>query len=207
MVDEVEQFFKQHLGGIIFSTSADVVYVEQDVFNVTGSDKDPKIGGKSWKTLLKENGIYGPCYVTNQKPDRDDTTHDEGKWLGGHMALTKDGIIQPGGDSYLMPLCSWHNHTKRDHRNFEHDKTKMLKLGGFMKGQNALTFHIRRKDLGLHRILIKGSQGWQVSIMDSLDAGAINVFRDRLSATSRNPYVVLMLDRSGEGLISLDSNI
>lgn len=207
VLDKVEQFLTDNLAGMIFSTSATVVHIAQDVYNVTGSSKDPKIGGKSWKRLLKDNGITGPCYVTNQKPDRPDTSHQKGSWLGGHMALTKDGKIAPGGDSYLMPLCSWHNSTKRNKKNFAHTRIKMLELGGYMEGQNAFTFHIRRKDLGEHRIAVKGEQGWEVMSTDALDGKSLVEMTERLSIPEKSPFIILSLAPSAERLIVTDARI
>lgn len=115
MVDEVVEFFREHMNGIIYSTHAKPIDLSVDVYNVKGSSDDPKLSA-SWKALLEEYEIYGPCYVTNQKPDKPDTSHDKGTWLGGHMALTKDGLVEPGGITYLMPLCAWHNSKSRDEK-------------------------------------------------------------------------------------------
>ena len=207
MTDDTLEFFAkyQSTDAIIYSTTAKVTTISADVFNVTGSSGDPKIGGKSWKQLLKDNGIYGPCYVTNQKPDTPDTSHDKGSWLGGHMALTKDGIIAPGGTSYLMPLCAWHNSTARDEKNFKHDKTKMLELGGFMEGQNAFTFHARRKDLGEYRILHQEAQGWAIDQVTSTEItkSAISAKGQALLA---KPHIILKLNPRKDTLTVLDGN-
>ena len=108
-MDEVTQFFKQHMGGIIYSTSAKAVDISTDLYNVTGSSKDPKLG-KSWKKLLKEYGIVGPCYVTNQKPDKPNTIHDKGTWLGGHMALNQDGVVMVGLVNVTKPASHTRHH-------------------------------------------------------------------------------------------------
>lgn len=207
MTDEVLEFFAKHSspGAIIYSTSAEVVNISVDVYNVTGSHKDPPIGRKSWKRLLKDNGIYGPCYVTNQTPDRPDTTHDQGKWLGGHMALTKDGVIPHGGTSYLMPLCAWHNSTARNRHNFEHNKTKMLKLGGFMEGQNAFTFHMRRKDLGEYRVLHQEAGDWRFKQVTSTDIKKSSLTQ-KGAALMAQPHIILRLDPSKDTVTVLDGN-
>lgn len=205
-MDEVTQFFEQHIGAIIYSTSAKPVDITADVYNVTGSSKDPKLG-KSWKKLLKQYGIDGPCYVTNQEPDKPDTSHDKGTWLGGHMALTRDGKVETGGISYLMPLCAWHNSKARDRKNFEHSKTKMLELSGFMEGQTAFTFNMRRKDLDAHRIAVKTSKGWEITTKNSLDGRTISDVTEKLFVSTRSPFVILSLDGSTEKLIVTDANI
>ena len=207
MTDDVLEFFAKHraANAIIFSTSAEVANISDDVFNVTGSSHDPNIGGKSWKQLLKDNGIYGPCYVTNQKPDKPDTSHYKGTWLGGHMALTKNGVIKPGGTSYLMPLCSWHNSTSRDEKNFEHSKTKMLKLGGFMEGQNAFTFHMRRKDLGEYRVLHQEAEDWKLDQVAPTEITKSSL-TTKGAALIAKPHLVLRLDSSKDTLTLLDGN-
>ena len=137
-----------------------------------------------------------PCYVTNQKPKKPNTSHDKGTWLGGHMALTKDGKIEPGGTSYLMPLCAWHNSTARDEKKFEHRKIKMLELGGYMEGQNAFTFHMRRRDLGEFRILHQEpDEGW---LIDQIAPAEItkSTMSKKGSRLVAKPYMVLKLDAS-----------
>ena len=123
------------------------------------------------------------------------------------MALTRDGKIPHGGISYLMPLCAWHNSKARDGKNFEHTKTKMLELGGFMEGQTPFTFNMRRKDLGSHRIIVKTNKGWEVTAKDSLDGGTITDVTAKLSVSTRSPFIILSLDRSKEKLIVTDANL
>jgi len=206
MTDIVLDFFANNRRRIIFSTTAKVTNVSADVFNVRGSSGDPKIGGKSWKQLLKDKGINGPCYVTNQKPKKPNTSHDKGTWLGGHMALTKDGKIEPGGTSYLMPLCAWHNSTARDEKKFEHRKIKMLELGGYMEGQNAFTFHMRRRDLGEFRILHQEpDEGW---LIDQIAPAEItkSTMSKKGSRLVAKPHMVLKLDASKNTLTIKDGN-
>lgn len=207
MTDEVLEFFAKYNApdSIIYSTSATIVDISEDVFNVRGSSGDPKIGGKSWKQLLKDNGIYGPCYVTNHKPDKPDTSHDKGSWLGGHMALTQDGIIAEGGTSYLMPLCPWHNSKARDGKNFKHSKTRMLELGGYMEGQNAFTFHVRRKDLGEYRVLYQEAGDWRFEGVTSTDVKKASLIQKGTAFMAR-PHIILRLDPSTGHLTQLDRN-
>ena len=123
------------------------------------------------------------------------------------MALNQDGVVIVGGISYLMPLCAWHNSTARDEKNFEHSKTRMLELSGFMEGQTALTFNMRRKDLDTHRIAIKKGTGWKLVAKSSLDRGTISEVAAGLSVTSQNPFVILSLDHLSGKLMVTDANL
>ena len=106
-----------------------------------------------------------------------------------------------------MPLCAWQNSTARDEQNFEHSKTRMLELSGFMEGQTALTFNMRRKDLDTHRIAIKKGNGWELVIKSTLDGRTISEVAAGLSVTSQNPFVILSLDRSSGKLMVTDANL
>ncbi|MGB0907579.1 MAG: hypothetical protein ACPGVT_08800 [Maricaulaceae bacterium] len=144
----------------LFSTSATVVDIIPDVYNVSGSTKDPKIGGKSWKQLLISHGINDDCYVTNQNPPSG-TSHNDFS-VGGHVTDKANGIVQDGDITYLMPLCYWHNSTSRDGNNFNHTKTKMLELDGFMQGDTAPTFMARMSNGRdeSSRIIFETDEGW-----------------------------------------------
>ena len=58
------------------------------------------------------------------------------------MTTNADGSVPVGGECYLMPLCSWHNHYTRTDR-FEHSETRMLKLTGYMESEIFATFSLR----------------------------------------------------------------
>ncbi len=157
---EVVNFFSRHANVGMFSTSATPVEVHDDVYNVSGSTWDPKIGGKSWKKLLMSEGINDDCYVTNQNPPLG-TSHPDFS-VGGHVTTNADGIVNEGEESYLMPLCYWHNSTQRDGRVFSHASTTMLRLDGFMQGDTGTTFMARLSDGtdGPARIIFETDDGW-----------------------------------------------
>ena len=175
---EVVNFFRRHKGEVLLSTRAFVVNVFDDVYNVTGSTRDPKIGSRSWKQLLIDHGINDDCYVTNQKPPSR-TSHADFS-VGGHVTINADGSVQEGQDSYLMPLCFWHNNTHRDGKNFSHSKTKMLRLEGFMQGDTVTTFMARSSDItdAPNRIIYETDEGW-----DFADIGDDTLIFDRENGT------------------------
>lgn len=134
----------------IQSTSATVVNFSGVLYNVDGSSPDPKIDGESWKGLLLSYDIDGDCYVTNETPHGN--SHPSFN-VGGHMTPNSDGKVEVGADSYLMPLCSWHNSKARDGVPFEHDETLMLRLSGFMESEVAATFMARLPSQERHSII------------------------------------------------------
>jgi hypothetical protein len=137
----LKAFFEQYDGLGLFSTSAKVVYFVDPLYNVSGSTRDPKIGGQAWKQLLIDNGINGDCYATTPQPG-EGTSHSQFN-VGGHMTPNEDGSVRVGGVCYLMPLCYWHNSPGRNGEAFEHTATKMLKLFGYKEGEPAATFLAR----------------------------------------------------------------
>ena len=134
----------------ILSTSATLVNFTGNLYNVDGSSPDPNIDGESWKGLLLSYGIESDCYVTNETPTGN--SHPNFK-VGGHMTPNSDGKVAIGADSYLMPLCSWHNSKARDEVAFEHSKTLMLKLSGFLESEVAATFLARLPSEERHSIV------------------------------------------------------
>ena len=138
----LKNFATRYRGIGLFSTGSRVVNYEGDLYNVKGSTDDPDIDGHSWKQLLIRSGIDGDCYVTAPPPDRARTSHP-GFNVGGHMTPNADGHVANGGICYLMPLCKWHNSTRRDGTPFEHEETEMLQLSGYMEGDIAVTFTAR----------------------------------------------------------------
>ena len=121
----------------LYSTGADLVNFSGPLYNVDGSSPDPKLNGESWKGLLLDRGINTPCYVANETPDGN--SHPRFS-VGGHMTPNPDGQVATGADSYLMPLCSWHNSKARDGVPFTLNRTWMLKLSGFLQSEIAATF-------------------------------------------------------------------
>lgn len=166
---EVIKFFQVHKNVGLYSTSAKKIYVTSDVYNVSGSTADPKIGGKSWKQLLISNGINDDCYVTNHAPPSG-TSHADFS-VGGHVTKNSDGKVKTGDISYLMPLCYWHNSTRRDGKAFKHTQTEMLKLEGFMKGDTGITFMARISDGEDEpsRIIFETDDGWDFKKMDNIE--------------------------------------
>ena len=136
-----QTFFNEHKNNVLRSTGSNVVTVTTPLYNVDGSQCDPRLG-KSWKQLLIDNSINEPCYVTNN--DNPGQSHPN-VWLGGHMTKDRTGIVPNGGSCYLMPLCSWHNSTARNRVAFTHTKNKMLLLTGYMNCDTALTFSLRQE--------------------------------------------------------------
>lgn len=130
-----------------FSTGQKVVDFSEPLYNIIGSTEDPKsipgAQGDSWKKLLEDAGIgESGCYVTDPLPSKK-SSHP--KFLvGGHMTPNKDGIVSKGADSYLMPLCKWHNSTSRNGIPFSHKETRMIKLSGYMQGELASTYLMRQ---------------------------------------------------------------
>jgi len=150
----------------IRSTGAMRVNYSGVLYNVDGSSTDPEIDGLSWKELLTSNGITGNCYVTNSTPD--DNSHPNFN-VGGHMTTVPNGQVAVGAFSYLMPLCSWHNHKSRDGVPFKHDKTLMLRLSGYMEREIAASFTARLPSEENHAIIYPEGHVWKsANIPESL---------------------------------------
>lgn len=127
----------------LLSTGAEVVDIDEPLFNVSGSTGDPiPNGASSWKQLLiEEADLAGSsCYVTNDTPNGN--SHP-GFNVGGHMTLNEDGNVEIGGICYLMPLCSFHNSTSQNGIAFDHNETKMLKLTGYQQDEPFALFSLR----------------------------------------------------------------
>jgi hypothetical protein len=164
--DQVRAFIKRYSGIGLLSTGAELVEYAGKLYNVKGSTEDPKAvdgsRGASWKRLFDHYADFSEanCYVTSPLPN-EASNHPEFA-VGGHMTPNSSGIVQPGGVTYLMPLCKWHNSTSRDGTAFSHAKTKMLKLTGFMEGDSAITFALRLENPHIHTILLHdpGNNAW-----------------------------------------------
>ena len=155
--DEVRAFITKYGGIGLLSTGAQLVDYAGKLYNVTQSTEDPKAvdehKGASWKKLLNSYADFSHacCYVTSPLPD-EASNHPEFS-VGGHMTPNSSGIVELGGVTYLMPLCKWHNSTARDCTAFSHNKTKMLKLTGFMEGDSAITFALRLENSNAYTLL------------------------------------------------------
>lgn len=147
-LERVQDFFRRASQYGIESTGHRVINYTGVLYNVIGSTHDPEevegYEGSTWKNLLVNAAGLGdsPCYVTNEVPPNG-TSHPNFS-VGGHMTSNEDGSAPVGGDAYLMPLCSWHNHSARNGKAFEHTETKIILLSGYMQGELAATFELRR---------------------------------------------------------------
>jgi hypothetical protein len=201
-MENVEQalkdFAERYRGIGLLSTGARVVPYAGVLYNVEGSSDDPEIGGDGWKQLLLDHGIDGDCYVTDPLPDRDGTSHP-GFDVGGHMTPDAEGRVETGGICYLMPLCKWHNSTRRDRTPFEHDETEMLELSGYMQADIAATFAARMPGGADHRLV--SVEGGALAVRD-LDVPLMQPFdahRDAGVAGPELPGCYLLFRRVEEG--------
>ena len=151
----LRDFVDRFGGATIRSTAAFTINYGDVLYNVDGSTIDPKINGLTWKRLLETNGIDGNCYVTNETPARNSHPNFD---VGGHMTPNPDGQVPVGADSYLMPLCHWHNNPARNGVAFTHDKTFMLKLTGFMQSEIAATFLARMPSEEANAVVFSSNQ-------------------------------------------------
>lgn len=152
-------FVKLYKDQGIESTGAQKVNFTGGLYNVKGSSYDPKKIpshlGKSWKQLLISYGINNNCYVTNSVGG----VHPDFS-VGGHMTINRNGSVPSSNICYLMPLCSYHNHTSQDEIKFTHTKTEMLQLTGYMQGELAATFQIRLPSKEPYAILYYSEGDW-----------------------------------------------
>lgn len=147
----IRNFVDRFGGATIKSTGAFTTNYSDVLYNVSGSTIDPPVDGKNWKELLLAYGISGDCYVTNEDAP-EDSSHP-GFDVGGHMTPNPDGQVPVGADTYLMPLCKWHNNPARNGVPFTHDKTFMLKLTGYMQSEFAATFLARMPSEETHALV------------------------------------------------------
>lgn len=150
VMNEIRAFVAMNRGEVIESTKGLIIDYPGALYNVTGSTKDPKevenYKGLAWKALLNKHSVFtgASCYVTSPLP-RTGSSHAQFD-VGGHMTPNPNGVVTVGADSYLIPLCKWHNSTSRDGIAFAHSKTKVLKLLGFMQGDSVITFRMRMEN-------------------------------------------------------------
>ncbi|MGN0684449.1 MAG: hypothetical protein ACI4JY_12300 [Oscillospiraceae bacterium] len=84
--------------------------------NVIGSTNDPRIGGNTWIKLWEDvanGGNDASCCCTDGKFYNLGVSgcSPKGTLKGGHVILnaTVASKIDPGGDVYILPICSRHN--------------------------------------------------------------------------------------------------
>lgn len=192
----LRKFANQHQDAVLLSTGSTVVSFGEVLYNVVGSTDDPDIDGLSWKQLLIRNGIDGDCYVTAPLPNRTGTSHP-GFDVGGHMTPNADGHVPNGGVCYLMPLCKWHNSTRRDGIPFEHEKTKMLKLTGYMEGDLAMTFAARLPGNAPYRLVSFENDALAPSAVSAPQLDLLNSRRER-AVLPRNFLLFRRVQEGGE---------
>jgi hypothetical protein len=155
--EAIADFARNAGGARILSTDWEVTDFAEDLYNVSGSTHDPEIGG-NWLDLLRDARILDPCYVTFPLPEEPGTSHPD-KLVGGHMTTDPQGYVPIGGVSYLMPLCKWHNHIARNGIAFQHEKTRLLRLFGYMQGEPKATFMARAPGPAVFRLVaVDGNQ-------------------------------------------------
>ncbi len=147
----IRNFVDRFGGATIKSTGAFTANYSDVLYNVSGSTIDPPIDGKNWRELLLAHGITGECYVTNG--DAPVGSSHAGFDVGGHMTPNPDGHVPFGADSYLMPLCKWHNNPARNGVAFTHEKTFMLRLTGYLQSEIAATFMARMPSEETHALV------------------------------------------------------
>lgn len=194
--DFLAKFSDQYGNTELYSTGFQVVNYSGPLYNVDGSSPDPKLQGESWKGLLLSNGINSPCYVANDTPSGNSHPNFS---VGGHMTPNPDGQVEIGADSYLIPLCSWHNSKARDGVPFELTRTLMLKLSGFLQSEIAATFMARLPSEKRHSIIYTGGDELRCADLSEPEANSAasgEVSDDVLSCT---PKAFVLLERVQRG--------
>ena len=162
------------------------------LYNVDGSSPDPHLDGESWKGLLIANWINTPCYVGNDTPDG--KTHPKFS-VGGHMTPNPDGKVATGANSYLMPLCSWHNSKARDGVPFALKRTLTLKLSGFLQSEIAATFMARMPSEKRHSIIYIAGDDLMCADLSQPEADAAAKGHLSDDVLSCNPKAFILLER------------
>lgn len=156
-IEQMKKWMDQHPGPFIQSTGSKVIRYEGILYNVSGSTKDPDevqgCKGCSWIDLL-EKELPGSkakmCFVENSKAGKG-TSHFKTGWknvVGGHMTKNKDGHVEVGGTTYLMPLCKWDNSTCRNEEPFQVTDKNIVLLLGYMLPELYVTFAARLPAIG-----------------------------------------------------------
>jgi len=206
-LNKIKSFAAQFAGDTVKSTGAETVNYSGVLYNVSGSSEDPPEvpghEGSSWKGLLIE--ILGledaNCYVTNG--DAPTSSSHANFSVGGHMTANSDGSVPYGGDSYLMPLCSWHNSTARNGKPFQHDETLMLKLTGYMQGDTPALFQARLRAPEPYSLLYLDADAgkWMhTNISDPRDTNN----QLKLPRGKATPFLLLQRTKTSEGNLSVE---
>ncbi|MGX9354107.1 hypothetical protein ACS3SW_02785 [Roseobacteraceae bacterium S113] len=174
----------------LFSTGAQLEIFMGVLYNVDGSSDDPTVDGLSWRALLAARGIDGACNVANETPAGN--SHPAFN-VGGHMTPNADGQVAVGEDSFLMPLCSWHNHKARDGVAFSLIDRRVLRLSGFMQGDIAASFAARMPSAERFALIHGSSSGWGYANLSDRQADAARQgdLPDQVPATGDDPHVLL----------------
>jgi len=150
--EQVRGWKEKYEGYSFFSTDSNVITYNGILYNVSGSSTDPDevhgCIGCSWRELLEKKipeteGKY--CYVENSKATDNSSHFKTGPdyVVGGHMTTNKDGHVEVGGETYLMPLCKWDNSTSRNEEPFQVTSKRILVLEGYMLPEPYVTFAAR----------------------------------------------------------------
>lgn len=213
-IEQVRLFIKRYMDVGFFSTEAKVVNFSDDLYNVTGSTDDPShVPGHenvTWKTLLIEIAglAEANCYVTNEIPD--EKSSHPGFSVGGHMTPNRTGIVRAGKISYLMPLCNWHNNTRRNGIAFKHTETRMLELKGFMEGDSAVTFALRLPSEEQFSLLYFDPNvgKWEYTKLSSERAAGFNKkLLSSMTETAEPAKDYVLLERRGDLYFVTDTNL
>ena len=180
----------------IKSTGAMLVNFDDVLYNVDGSSTDPKINGHTWKRLLQSYGIDTPCYVSNDTPS--DTSHDNFN-VGGHMTPNAEGRVDLGDNSYLMPLCAWHNSKARDGIPFTHSSTLMLRLSGYMQGEIAAFFVARLPSEETHALVFNDGDEWKAANLTQDQASRVLAGEVPAEINIANPDKFVLMERAHVG--------
>jgi hypothetical protein len=172
----------------IQSTGAAVVSHSGPLYNVDGSTPDPKIAGVTWKQLLINHGIgslgNNHCYATTPLPGVP-SSHPSFD-VGGHVTTNSSGAVGTGGFCYLMPLCTWHNSTARNHQPFSPSPKVMLKLTGYMQAELAATFVARLPTDAPYTLV--GAHGTEVFTADLEQPQVGTVWASQKDAVTGGPF-------------------
>lgn len=130
--------------------------------------------------------------MTNPTPDGN--THPQFN-VGGHMTPDPEGYVAYGADSYLMPLCSWHNQKNRDGVDFKLRNSLVLRLSGYMMGEVAASFTARLP--AKERFAIINTDDDEIKSINLSDKDEKNVEKGRLreSGLRYDPEKFVLIER------------